>query len=312
MNPPTIAHLPLPSGLRSRALRRDIAGYLAISPWLIGFLAFQVFPLLLAIYLCFVDWTYTGAPVWVGLGNFREMFSAELFYKSLGNTAYYTFIAVGLQVGTALIAALAVNQKIHAVNFYRFAFYLPSIVPSVGVAYLWMWIYNPEFGLLNAVLRSVGLPGQRWLYEPSMAKMAYIFMSLWGIGGGMVIFLAGLQGIPDLLYEAAEIDGAGRWSKFWNVTIPMLSPIIFFNLVMNVIGSFQIFTAAYLMTAGSPQNSTLFYVLYLYRSAFEDIRFGYASALAWALFLIILGFTVLQFKLSGRWVYYESEGDTAR
>jgi len=312
MNPPTIADLTLPSSLRSRALRRDIAGYLAISPWLIGFLAFQVFPLLLAIYLCFVDWTYTGAPAWVGLGNFREMFSAELFYKSLGNTAYYTFIAVGLQVGTALIAALAVNQKIHAVNFYRFAFYLPSIVPSVGVAYLWMWIYNPEFGLLNAVLRSVGLPGQRWLYEPSMAKMAYIFMSLWGIGGGMVIFLAGLQGIPDLLYEAAEIDGAGRWSKFWNVTIPMLSPIIFFNLVMNVIGSFQIFTAAYLMTAGSPQNSTLFYVLYLYRSAFEDIRFGYASALAWALFLIILGFTVLQFKLSGRWVYYESEGDTAR
>jgi len=312
MNPPTIADLTLPSSLRSRALRRDIAGYLAISPWLIGFLAFQVFPLLLAIYLCFVDWTYTGAPAWVGLGNFREMFSAELFYKSLGNTAYYTFIAVGLQVGTALIAALAVNQKIHAVNFYRFAFYLPSIVPSVGVAYLWMWIYNPEFGLLNAVLRSVGLPGQRWLYEPSMAKMAYIFMSLWGIGGGMVIFLAGLQGIPDLLYEAAEIDGAGRWSKFWNVTIPMLSPIIFFNLVMNVIGSFQIFTAAYLMTAGSPQNSTLFYVLYLYRSAFEDIRFGYASALAWALFLIILGFTLLQFKLSGRWVYYESEGDTAR
>lgn len=301
----TLSRVRAPWARRTRALRRNVGGYLFISPWLLGFFWFQAGPLLLAVGLCFLDWMYTGTPEWVGLSNFQEMFKGELFYKSLYNTAYYTFIAVGLHVAVALIAALAVNQKIRGINFYRFAYYLPSVVPAVGMSYLWMWIYNPEFGLLNAVLRGVGLPGQRWLYHLRWAKMAYILMSLWGVGGGMVIFLAGLQGIPETLYEAASIDGAARWTKFRHITIPMLSPVIFFNLVMGIIGSFQIFTAAYLMTAGSPQNSTLFYVLYLYRSAFEDLRFGYASALAWVLFVIIVSFTVIQFKLSGRWVYYE-------
>lgn len=292
--------------------RRNLTGYLFIAPWLIGFFWFEAGPLLLSLGLSTLVWKFSNTPTWVGLGNFQAMFQNELFYKSLYNTTYYTLIAVGAQTGMALIAALAVNQKIWAVNFYRFAFYLPSVIPAVGIGYLWMWIYNPEFGLLNAILRGVGLPGQRWLYDPALAKMAYIFMSLWGVGGAMVIFLAGLQGVPEILYEAASIDGAERWAKFVQITIPMLSPVIFFSIVMSIIGSFQVFTAAYLMTAGRPQNSTLFYVLYLYRSAFEDLKFGYGSALAWALFVIIVSLTVLQFRLSGRWVYYESEGQTTR
>ena len=286
-------------------LGRHFGGYLFILPWLIGFFLFEAGPLLGALGLSFVDWKFVGSPKWVGLNNYQEMFTNELFYKSLYNTFYYTFIAVALQLVVALIAALIVNQPIRGIHFYRVAFFIPSIVPAVGLAYLWLWIYNPEFGLLNAVLEFVNLPRQRWLYLPQYARLAYIFMSLWNVGGIMVIFLAGLQGIPQELYDAAGIDGAGWWARFRFVTIPMLSPVIFFNLVLGIIGAFQIFTAGFLMTNGSPQNSTLFYVLYLYRMAFEDLRFGYASALAWFLFLIVVFFTLIQFRLSGRWVYYE-------
>lgn len=286
--------------------RKNFGGYLFILPWLVGFFVFEAGPLLAALWLSFVDWKFVGTPQWVALQNYQDMFGSNLFWLSLYNTFYYTFLAVGLQMLVALAAALAVNQPIRGINFYRVAYFIPSIVPAVGLAYLWMWIYNPEFGLLNAVLDFLHLPRQRWLYQPEYAKMAYIFMSLWGIGGYMVIFLAGLQGIAQELYDAASIDGANVWARFRSVTIPMLSPVIFFNLVLGIIGSFQIFTAGFLMTNGSPQNSTLFYVLYLYRSAFEDLRFGYASALAWFLFLIVVFFTWIQFRLSGRWVHYEN------
>jgi multiple sugar transport system permease protein len=289
-----------------RLLRSNVEGYLFISPWLVGFFFLELGPLVGALALSFVDWRFVGTPRFVAFANYRHMLADELFFKSLYNTAYYTFLAVGLHLVAALIAAVLVNQKVSGINLYRVAFYLPSVVPSVGMAYLWMWIYNPEFGLLNAVLRPFGLR-QRWLYDAQTAKLAYIFMSLWGVGGAMVVFLAGLQGIPDVLYEAANIDGAGLWHRFRHVTIPMLSPVIFFNLVMGIISSFQIFTAGYLMTNGRPENSTLFYVLYLYRSAFEDLEFSYGAALAWVLFLIIVFFTFLQFRLSGRWVYYEDE-----
>jgi multiple sugar transport system permease protein len=287
-------------------LRRNFGGYLFIMPWLVGFFLFEAGPLLGAIGLSFVDWKFVGPPNWVGLQNYREMFSSELFYISLYNTFYFTFIAVFLQLVVALVAAMVINQRVWGINFYRVAFFIPSIVPAVGLAYLWMWIYNPEFGLLNAAFDLIQLPRQRWIYLPQYAKLAYIFMSLWGVGGTMVIFLAGLQGIPEALYEAASIDGAAWWARFRYVTIPMLTPVIFFNLVLGIIGSFQIFTAGFLMTNGSPQNSTLFYVLYLYRSAFEDLQFGYASALAWMLFLIVVFFTLIQFRLSGRWVFYEN------
>ncbi len=288
------------------ALRKNFGGYLFIMPWLVGFFLFEAGPLLGAVGLSFVDWKFVGPPNWVGLENYQEMFGNELFYTSLYNTFYYTFIAVGLQLVVALAAAMVINQRVWGINFYRVAFFIPSIVPAVGLAYLWMWIYNPEFGLLNAVFDAIQLPRQRWIYLPQYAKLAYIFMSLWGVGGTMVIFLAGLQGIPEVLYEAASIDGAAWWARFRFVTIPMLTPVIFFNLVLGIIGSFQIFTAGFLMTNGSPQHSTLFYVLYLYRSAFEDLQFGYASALAWVLFLIVVFFTLIQFRLSGRWVYYEN------
>ncbi|MDE0077451.1 MAG: sugar ABC transporter permease [Caldilineaceae bacterium] len=288
------------------ALRKNFGGYLFIMPWLVGFFLFEAGPLLGAVGLSFVDWKFVGPPNWVGLENYQEMFGNELFYTSLYNTFYYTFIAVALQLTVALAAAMVINQRVWGINFYRVAFFIPSIVPAVGLAYLWMWIYNPEFGLLNAVFDAISLPRQRWIYLPQYAKLAYIFMSLWGVGGTMVIFLAGLQGIPEVLFEAASIDGAAWWARFRFVTIPMLTPVIFFNLVLGIIGSFQIFTAGFLMTNGSPQHSTLFYVLYLYRSAFEDLQFGYASALAWVLFLIVVFFTLIQFRLSGRWVYYEN------
>lgn len=289
------------------ALRRNVEGYLFILPWLLGFIIFLAGPMAASVGLAFVKWSFVGVPEWVGLGNFLYMFQQDLFYKSLYNTAYYTFIAVPFHLVVALLAAILVNQKVRWINFYRTAFYLPSIVPSVAVSYLWLWIFNPQFGLLNAAFELVGIPSQQWLFDPAYAKLAYIFMSLWTIGGAMIIYLAGLQNIPDSLYEAASVDGANAWTRLVHVTVPMLTPVIFFNLVMGIIGSFQIFTAVYLMTAGSPENSTLFYVLYLYRKGFEDLDFGYASALAWFLFLIIVLFTMLQFRLAQWWVYYEAE-----
>jgi multiple sugar transport system permease protein len=190
---------------------------------------------------------------------------------------------------------------------FRTIFYLPSSISGVPVALLWMWIFSPEFGILNAALRLFGIEGPEWLFDPVWVIPAFIVMSLWGIGGGMVIFLAGLQSIPQHLYEAAELDGAGVLGKFWNVTLPMMSSIIFFNLIMSIIGSFQTFTQAFVMTKGGPANASLFYVLYLYRNAIGYFKMGYASAMAWLLFVIILGLTLLVFKSSPMWVYYEAE-----
>jgi multiple sugar transport system permease protein len=190
---------------------------------------------------------------------------------------------------------------------YRTVFYLPTVTSGVAVSILWVWLFNPQFGLINYLLRLVGLPAPGWLVDPVWSKPAFILMSLWGVGGTAVIFLAGLQGVPRSLYEAAEIDGANTWQKFWNVTIPMMSSVIFFNLIMGVIGSFQVFTSAYVMTRGGPQNSTLFYVLYLFKKGFGMLQMGYAAAMAWILFLIILILTLIQFRLAERWVYYEGE-----
>lgn len=269
---------------------------------------FFVGPALTAIWLTFYDWNMIREPIFIGLKNFQRIFQDKLFVQSLKVTAYYSIVSVPLGMILGFLVALLMNVKVRGIAVFRTIFYIPSIVPSVANAVLWSFMFNTEFGLLNALLRSIGLPKIMWLQDPKWAMPALIVMSLWGIGGGMVIYLAGLQGIPVSLYEAAEIDGAGRWAKMWNVTIPLMSPVFFFNLIMGIIGSFQVFTAGFLITNGRPQNATLFYVLYTYRTGIQYFDMGYASVLAWILFLIILGLTLFVFKYVGRLVYYEDVG----
>ncbi len=286
-------------------VREAVDGYLFIAPWLLGFILWIAGPMIASVLLSLTRWDLFSAPVWVGIKNFAEITENKLVGISLWNSAFYTFISVPLNLTVALATALLLNQRLRFQAWFRTFFYLPSIMPAVANAVLWMWILNPDVGLANALLRFLGLPELQWLWHPATSKPSFILMGLWSTGNTMVIFLAGLQGIPQSLYEAAEIDGANWWQRFRAVTIPMLSPVILFNMVMGIIGSFQIFTGAYLMTNGGPQNSTLFAVLYLYRLGFEQFNMGFASAVAWLLFAIILVFTLAQLRLSRAWVYYE-------
>jgi multiple sugar transport system permease protein len=242
----------------------------------------------------------------VALRNFQTMLSDDRMWISLTNTAYYTFLGVPLHLAIALVLALALNVDLRGKSIYRTIYYLPSVTPAVASAVVWTQMFHLEYGIINNFLLNFGIAPIRWLWDPAIAKPALILMGCWGVGPAMVIFLAGLQGIPAELYEAAEIDGAGQMRRFRHVTLPMLSPVIFFNLVMGVIGSFQIFTAAFIMTGGGPQNATLFAVLYIYRNAFQYFRMGYAALMAWVLCIIILIFTFIQFKVGKTWVYYEA------
>ena len=294
--------------LRKPAGRRTIVGYIFITPFMLGFLFWFLVPALTSLWLVVHDWNMIAPPEFVGLGNFRDLFTDKLFWQALKVTTAYTAIAVPLGMVLAFLLALLMNAKVRGITVFRTIYYLPSIVPAVSNAVLWAWILNSDFGLLNALLHVFGLRRVLWLQEPEWALPALILMSLWSLGGGMVIYLAGLQGIPNEFYEAAAIDGASAWAKLWHVTIPLMSPVIFFNLVMSLIGTFQIFTAGYLITNGGPQNATLFYVLYLWRNAFLYLKMGYAAALAWVLSFIIMGLTVFIFRGLGSRVYYEEVG----
>lgn len=287
------------------ATRRTITGYLFIMPFVLGFLFWFLAPALIAVWLTFTDWNLIRPPRYVGLDNILRLGTDKLFWQSLKVTSLYTLASVPMGLVLALLLALLINTKIKGIAFFRTVYYLPSIVPAVVNAVLWAWIFNTEFGLLNAVLRIFGVSRIAWLQEPEYALWALIIMSLWGVGGAMIIYLAGLQGIPDVYYEAAMIDGAGRLRQLWNITLPLLSPVIFFNLIMSIIGTFQVFTAGFLMTNGGPENATLFYVLYLYRNGFQYLDMGYSAALAWVLFLIILALTALIFRYVGGMVHYE-------
>lgn len=287
--------------------REAIDGYLFIAPWLIGFVVFVSGPMIASLALSFMSWDLFSDPEWVGFENYRRLGEDRLVITSLKNTAFYTFLSVPINLAVALMAALLLNAQVKGQSFFRTAFYLPAVMPVVANAVLWFWILNPEVGLANAVLDGLGLPQSQWLFDADTAKPTFILMGLWGVGNTMIIFLAGLQGIPASLYDAAHIDGANAWQRFRAVTVPMLSPVILFNLVLGVIGSFQIFTSAYLLTDGGPNNATLFSVLYLFRLAFEQFQMGYASAFAWLIFAIILVFTLIQLKFSQRWTYYEGE-----
>ncbi len=290
----------------SAAQRRDLRdGLLFTSPFIFGVLALWVGPMLYSVFLILHRWNMLAPPRFIGLGHFERMLNDPLVGKSLVNTAYYTFIGVPLQLVVAFALAVMLNQQIRGLSVYRTVYYLPSITPAVAFAVVWVQILNPEFGVLNEVLHWFGLGPINWLFEPVWAKPALIIMSLWLTGFQMIIFLAGLQGVPQELQEAAEIDGANAWRRFLNVTIPIISPIIFFNMIIGIIASFQVFTTVFIMTDGGPQNATLFMVLYIYRNAFELFRMGYAASLAWILFLIIMAFTAIQFFFANRWVYYE-------
>jgi multiple sugar transport system permease protein len=286
--------------------RNTVSGYIFISPFILGVLLWVVIPAGVAAWLVFQDWNMIKPAEFVGLANIKRMFFGDpLFWKSLKITTIYTFTSVPLGLIISFMMAMLINTKVRGLAVFRTIYYLPSIMPAVASAVLWAWILNTDFGLLNAGLSVFGIPKIAWLQETQWALPALILMSLWNVGAAMIIFLAGLQGIDDQYYEAAEIDGAGRWSQLIHVTIPMMSAVIFFNLVMGIINSFQIFTAGYLITNGGPQNSTLFYVLYLYNNGFRYLDMGYAAALAWLLFVIILILTGIIFRTLGRQVYYQ-------
>lgn len=287
-----------------RALRRDLEGYLFALPWILGLIAFRLGPMLASILLSFSSWNVLQPPEWVGLRNYTDLVKDPLFWTSLWNTLYYVGGRVPLVMITALIAASLLRRTFFATKVFRTIYYLPTITPAVSAALLWTWMFDPLYGIINALLGIVGIKGPGWLADTTWAMPTLILVNLWAIGSTMVIYLAGLQGVPVQLYEAAEIDGADRWAKIWHVTIPMVTPVIFFNLVMGVIFAFQVFVNAYVMTNGGPANATLVYVLYLYQQGFQFLHMGYASALAWVLFLIIFAFTVVIFRSSG-WVYYE-------
>ncbi len=290
--------------------REALEGYLYIAPWLVGLVVFTVGPVVVSAFLSLTDYDMLGSLHFVGLANYQAALQQDdIFWKAVYNTIYFAVVFVPLSIIGSLAAALLLNQHIRGQPVFRTLFFIPSITPVVAMTLLWMWILNSEFGPLNTVLGLVGIQGPPWLGSSLWAKPAMILMSLWGaIGGGqMIIFLAGLQGIPQELYEAAEIDGSNNWQKFWGVTIPMLSPSMFFNLVMGMIGAFHIFTPAYVATEGGPNYATEFYVLYLFQNAFRFLRMGYASALAWLFVVLVLVLVVIQFRVAGRWVYYEGE-----
>lgn len=293
----------------TRRQARDLRnGLLFAAPWIAHLVLLIAYPIAASLYFSFCSFDAFRPPRWIGLQNYRVLFTEDpLFWTSLWNTLY--MVALGLPVGVvvSLGIALLMNQKLRGMAFYRTVFYLPSIVPVVATSVLWLWLLNPEMGLVNTLLARLGLQGPGWLVDPEWSKPALVLMGLWGAGGGMVIYLAGLQDVPAQLYEAASLDGAGKWAQFRHVTLPMLSPVILFNLVMGLIGSFQYFTQAYVMTRGGPRDSTLFYALHLFNRAFLDFRMGYSCAMAWVLFLVTLACTLVVFRSSARWVYYGGE-----
>ena len=304
-----------------RQLRTDITGYAFCAAWIASILIFTLYPTLASFFFSFHKYNVIQSPRFIGLTNYVNMFTRDpRLMKSVYNSAYYSLISVPLGLTSSLALALLLNAHVRGVGLYRTIYYLPSLVPPVAGTLLFMLIMNPRQGLLNAALQSVGLPRLGWFEHPTWSKPALLIMSMWGIGSSTLIFLASLKEVPRELLEAATIDGAGAWRRFRNVTIPMISPVILFNLVMGILGSFQVFTGAYIAgsgsggglagggpsgTAGGPLDSLLMYMVYLYTQAFRYFEMGYASAMAVVLFLVIMALTLLIFRSSGRWVYYE-------
>ncbi len=309
--PATVKQDTFPASTKERNFKvNNLAGYLFISPWLIGFLLFTLIPMVMSFGLAFTDYDIL-APAnteFIGLDNFDHMFTADRRYgNSLTATSKYVIAAVPLRLGIALGVAMLLNRKRRGMYFYRAAYYLPSIIGgSVAVAVMWRQMFGAE-GLVNAFLVLFGVDSIRWLGRPDTAIWTLIILAMWQFGSPMLIFLAGLRQIPNEYYEAAEIDGANAWRKFLRITLPLLSPIIFFNLVLQTISLFRVFTPAYIITEGAPLDTTFFYALYLFNRAFETFQMGYAAAMAWILLAIIAALTAANFVMSRLWVYYETE-----
>jgi multiple sugar transport system permease protein len=286
-----------------------LTAYLCLAPWLLGLLFFILGPMLFSFGLSFYNSDLLVTNYFVGLQNYQDLVVDPLFWQSIKVTAIYAFTSVPLSVVTAMVIALLLNQKIPALGVWRTIYYLPTVISGVAISLLWLQIFNPRAGMINNFLGIFGIQGPAWLFDEKWALPAIIMMSLWSVGANVLLYLAGMQGIPTTFYEAATIDGANAMRRFWHITIPMLTPTIFFNVTISIIGALQLFTQANVMTQGGPNNATLTMVLYLYRKAFEQIRFGYASATAWVLFAIIILFTLLFQYTSKRWVYYEGEAN---
>lgn len=299
--------LPKLRGGSALARREAITFYILIMPWFLGFVLFLAYPMLRSLYLSFTSYNLLSPPEWIGLRNYERIFSDADFWQSLRVTLFYALGSVPGGTIIALSLAMVLSQKLRGVNVWRTIFFIPSILSSIAVAVLWLFIFRPEGGLLNLILGVFGIQGPDWLSSEQWALPALIIMSWWSVGGQIVIYLAGLKGIPESFYEAAEIDGANDLAKFRFVTLPMLSPTIFFNVVLATISALQIFDAGYVLTRGGPNNATLFYVLNLFNRAFQMAQMGYASALAWILFIIIMAITLLVIRSSTAWVYYETE-----
>ena len=281
-------------------------GVVFAAPWIIGFSVFLAYPIVASIYFSFTEYSVLKPPVWVGGDNYSALASDEVFWKSLGNTAFFAALYVPLATVLALGLALLLNTKVRFMAFYRTAFFVPSLVPVVSLVILWMWLFNSDHGLINQSLGVFGIDGPGWLTKPEWSKPAVVMMSLWGVGNAMVIYLAGLQEVPAQLYEAADLDGATAWQKTRNVTVPLVSPVILFNVVMAIIHSFQVFTQPYVLSEdGSPSRSIYFYSMYLFDNAFKYHKMGYASAMAWIMFLVIFALTLFALKFAERRVHYE-------
>jgi multiple sugar transport system permease protein len=296
--------------------REAMEGYLYIAPWLFGFAVFTAFPILFSLYLSFTNYNViTWPPPWRGLENYIEaFFTDKLFWPSLWRTIHFALYVVPLGVLGSLGAALLLNQGYKGTTIFRTLYYMPTITPVIASALLWIWIFQPSIGVMNYLLSLVGIPGPGWLQSTTWAIPSVAIIALWGSIGGsrMIVFLAGLQGVPRELYEASEIDGANAWQRFWTVTLPMISPTMFFNLIISIIGALSVFSISYIATGGGPAYATYFYVYYLFNNAFQFSRMGYASALAWIFLVIVLVLTVVQFSLSKRWVFYAGEEASER
>ena len=297
-----------------RERRRFFTGLGFTSLWIVGLAVFTAYPVIASLYYSFCDYSILKTAVWCGLENYHELFRDDLFWKSLGNTLFFAGLSVPLGTVVSLSLALLLDCDVRGRSFFRVVFYLPSIVPMVAASMLWLWIFNGQYGLLNATLAPLlallGVHPPAWLTDPTWAKPALVIMSLWGMGNAMVIYLAGLQNVPRQLYEAAAIDGANAWRRFWHVTLPMISPVVYFNVVMGIIGALQVFTQPFIISDaangatgthdGSPERSLLFYTIYLFTTAFHDLRMGYASAMAYVLFVIIATLTWIATRVSRR------------
>lgn len=287
--------------------QEGLAGWLFCTPWTLHLLLLIIGPMLASLYLSLTTYDIIGSATFVGLRNYKNLFTNDpLFTKSLNNTFFMVGVGVPIRMVLGLVLAVLLNQQVRLLPWFRTAYFLPSQVSGVAQALLWGWLLNPDFGLVGYLLSRVGLKSPYFLSDPELVKPSFIVMGTWGIGGGMVIWLSGLQSIPDVFYEAAKVDGANAWTCFWRITLPLLTPTIFYVLTLGIIGTFQIFTQAFILTEGGPNDATLFYALQLYRQAFRYFRMGYACAMAWVLFFIIFGVTLVNLRVSSFWVYYET------